>query len=103
MQKQFLDYEDFAVRAVEFFKAGSERANKDSLGFAPVLHKITDGRSKNIPLVPEEQGKGKPLINAVMQGLTFKSSVCYVHPGNQLAMHPTKMFKSPQEALDSVE
>lgn len=90
--------EEFSIRAVQFHKNTSP-TERVSLGYAPMLFKTTNGRSRKNPA---DGGFTKTAID----NLTGPSIVCLIIPsnGNMLFSinEPSTFWATPKAALKAV-
>lgn len=92
-------YEDeFSIRAVQFYH-NTSATERVSLGYAPMLFKTNNGRSRKNPA---DGGFTKTAID----NLTYPSIVCLIIPsnGNMLFFinEPSTFLATPEAALKSV-
>ena len=90
--------EEFSIRAIMFHRNTSP-TERVSLGYAPMLFKTTDGRSRKNPA---DGGVTKTAIS----NLTMRSIVCLIIPSNVKMLfsinEPSEFLATPEAALKAV-
>lgn len=89
-------YEDeFSIRAVQFHK-NTSATERESLGYAPMLFKKSEGRTLNNPA-------DKGFVKSAIDNLTGPSIACFVIPSNGDILfsinEPSTFWATPEAAL----
>jgi hypothetical protein len=86
---------DFSIRVIQFHR-NTSATERESLGYAPMLFKKSEGRTLNNPA-------DKGFVKSAIDNLTGPSIVCFVIPSNGDILfsinQPSNFFATPESAL----